>query len=317
MCLVVKFKPQTPEYKEIQIVLESTPVVERSVEEQAMSDMQQSAVPEPVEGQAPELPNPVETPVAEAKVEAPKKAPAPAKPKTSTQPKTQTATKTTPAKKETPADKKVSYELVKSVEEQMAEQMSTKKQSTVPDWWDDDTPVTEQQTEVSKIPEKVTAQSGMEGTAGTKTNQNTQERSSSMTGKNSDETPGKEVEDARDRILNATGSNNSTGASSQDTISSSKNQNFEFSWEGSGKRTQSSSLSIDLGSNTIESTRTVTITIKVLESGYVDRGSIEIDVASLLTKEIRESIYDSISKWHFNSSNEVSRATFKYTIKKQ
>ena len=317
LCFVVKFKPAVPEYKEIQIVLSSTPVEEKTATTEQAAAEEQSSVVEPTEAQAaevPEIPNPVETPVAQAKVEAPKETPAPAKTQKAT-----TETQTTPAKKETPADKKVSDQIYKSVEELMEEQMSTKKTSSVPDWWDNDTSVNEQQTEVTQTPGKVTTQSGMTGSAGRTGGENTSQKSSSQQDNYTlDKTPGKEVTDARERILNAGGSNNSNEIPSENqNTSSSKTQNFEFSWEGSGKRTELSTLSINLDGITIESTRTVTITIKVLESGYVDPGSIDIDISSLLSKEIRERIYNSISKWRFNSSNGVSSATFKFTIQKQ
>ena len=318
LCVVIKFKPQLPEYKEIQIVLESTPVEEK-LESAAVAELVEApALEESVaEVKAPALPNPVENPVAEAKVEAKKENPAPAKTQTATA-KTQQKNITT-TKKETPADKKVSDQIYKSVEELMEEQMSSKKPSNVPDWWNEDTTVTEQQTEASKTPGKVTTKSGMSGSAG-KTGEADTKTSISSTKSNpaSEESPREDVQKALKDIAKAEGKTGSGGNSSgTNNPSPPKTQNFDFSWEGSGKRTSQGSLSIDLGSNTIESTRTVTITIKVLESGYVDRGSIEIDIASKLTKEIRESIYESISKWRFNSSNEISFATFKYTIEKQ
>ena len=114
MTFFIKFKPKTPQYKEIQIVLSSTPIEERNEEQ---SSAETAAVPEPVEGQVveatatPEIPNPVENPVAEAKVEAPKQTPTPAKAQTQATPKTQTQSAKTTPKTETPEDKKVNYEL--------------------------------------------------------------------------------------------------------------------------------------------------------------------------------------------------------------
>ena len=311
LSLVIKFKPQTPQYKEVQIVLSSTPVEEKS---------EPSAVPEPVEGLVEEaaaaaeesvLPEPVEG----QPVEAPKATPAPAKAQTKTQP-----AKTTTSTPKTPESKKVNfddYQYATRVDDAMNNQFSNSspnKQFRDDLFTDDDNSYQEN----TKTNSKVIAQSGMDGSAGTTGDANRPIKSSQQDKSPYVESPGKDVEKARDRIMNANGNNNSGGASSNDpTTPSGKTTSFEFSWEGSGKRTQLSSLSIDLGNNTIESTRTVTIRIKVLESGYVDRGSIDIDVSSLLTKEIRESIYDSISKWRFNSSNAISIATFKYTIEKR
>ena len=67
LCFVVKFKPAVPEYKEIQIVLSSTPVeeqtatTEQAAAEEQSSMAEQTAVPEPVEGPAVEQPAVVES----------------------------------------------------------------------------------------------------------------------------------------------------------------------------------------------------------------------------------------------------------------
>ena len=328
LCFVVKFKTAVPEYKEIQIVLSSTPVEEQTATTEQAAAVEQTAVPEVLEGPqveettTPEIPKPVETPVAEAKVEAPKETPAPAKTQTAAT-KTQTKTTNTTTSKTTDPSKKVNfddYQYAADYSDFSFNNSSSSSSKSSFDWSQFEDTDTEN-VQVSQKVDKVTNTSSISGSSASASTSNQRQTSSSSSQSNnstSDGTPGKDVETALDRISKASGNNNSSGTPSGNPNSSTnKTQNFDFSWEGSGKRTPQSSLSIDLGNNTIESTRTVTIKIKVLESGYVDLGSIEIDISSLLTKEIRDSIYDSISKWRFNSSNAVSIATFRYTIQKQ
>ena len=115
LCLVIKFKPKTPQYKEVQIVLSSTPVVEKEKTEAAESApaaamQEEAAVVEPAETTpVPELPKPVETPVAEAKVEAPKKTAAPAQTSKTTAPSTSSGTPK-PSPKTTDPAKKVNFD---------------------------------------------------------------------------------------------------------------------------------------------------------------------------------------------------------------
>ena len=323
LCFVVKFKPAVPEYKEIQIVLSSTPTEQKVAEEQSTVQesaaaafenasavpVNQTAVAEALEAPAvektttPELPKPVETP---------KETPAPAKTQT-----TATKTQTTPTKKETPADKKVSYELVKSVEEQMAEQMSAKKTTTVPDWWNDDTSETEQQTAVTQTPGKVTTQSGMTGSAGQTTTQQTQTKTSSQN-KAQDTTPAVSgsTSDALKSIQNTTGAPVSGGSATGSSDVQKFSSDLDITWNGGAARKAKGSLSINLttGSSIKEKKTTVKIEFIVGEDGYVTPGSVKITPESLLPEEVRKEVISQINLWRFNEGVSRSIATFEYTI---
>ena len=316
LCVVIKFKPQVPEYKEIQIVLESTPVVERSVEEQSMSDMQQSAVPEPVEGQAPELPNPVETPVAEAKVEAPKKEAAQAKPKTSTQPKTQTTTKTTDP------SKKVDFDNLQYATDysdfdfnNVSSNTKTNTQKNWNDYFTDDNTTTNNQT---AAPQKVNTSSSMQGSSGTKTSETTQSQKSSNNNTAASSASRGTTNNQLDAIRNTTGST-STGASSNSTLNQKFSSALDMTWNGGAARKATSTLKIDLDnySQYIERPKTtVKIEFSVDEKGYVISGSVTITPESLLKVEVRQAVISQISQWRFSEDSTRSTATFEYTIEK-
>ena len=311
LCFVVKFKPAVPEYKEIQIVLSSTPTEQKVAEE--MSTVQESAaavaenasaVVEPVETTAPELPKPVETPVAQAKVEAPK---------------------------ETPADKKVSYELVKSVEEQMAEQMSAKKTTTVPDWWNDDTSVTEQQTDVSPFPQKVTAQSGMSGESASRSDISPQGAKSSPKNNNtSNSSPSEATTGKLSSIKNATPYSKQTGSVESTVMAETTKSNGYVNMKMSDGSTRAliepMTPVITLSPEAAKAVgNTVTVRIKF----YVSKvGNVKSEISilyqnndnsaeSLLPSIVRNEIYDQLKKWVFEPGTSEAFAIFEFTIKKQ
>ena len=334
MTFLIKFKPKTPQYKEIQIVLSSTPIEERNEEqssaETAAVPENTAAVPEPVEGplvetiETPEIPNPVEKPVAEAKVEAPKQTPAPAKPQTQTTPKTQTQPAKTTTKTETPADKRVNYELVKSVDDLMNEQINSgKKQSTVPDWFYEDNISSESETKISQKVEKVTNSSSISGSAASTTTANQKVSSSSSSSNSSSDT----TSTASNSTNNAAESiKKATGASSNNSDSSSSNHTQQFSsdldiaWNGGTARKQNGKLSINLdnvSSYISEKKTTHNIEFTVDEKGYVILSTIIIDRESLLDKKVRDEIVAQIAKWRFTEASSRSTATFEYTILKQ
>ena len=323
MTFFIKFKPKTPQYKEIQIVLSSTPIEERNEEQ---SSAETAAVPEPVEGplveaiETPEIPNPVENPVAEAKVEAPKQTPTPAKAQTQATPKTQTQSAKTTPKTETPEDKKVNYELVKSVEDLMNEQMNSgKKQTQAPTWFYEDDIAYEPEPQISQRVERVSGESVMSGTAGNATqNQNQTKRSNTETNVSND----KSNEDTDNRlaaIKSATGSVQNNG-NSQSSLNQQFSSDLDISWSGGATRKQNGKLSINLDSvsSYISEKKTiVNIEFTVDEKGYVILGTIKIDKESLLNKNVRDEIISQISKWRFTEAASRSTAIFEYTIIKQ
>ena len=324
MSFFIKFKPKTPEYKEIQIVLSSTPVEEKHEEQSSASAA--SAVPEPVEGPVvetaatPEIPNPVENPVAEAKVDAPKETPKPAKAQTqpAKQPKQATTAKTTnPSKKVNFDDYQYSTDYSQGVD---FNQVTNNKKTT----WDDsmfDNSSSEPEPQITPKVEQVTGnKSGMSGNAGGVVQDGVQgqksqkETDASFT--NNNPTHG----DLYDSIRNAKGNSEGVG----DTSSSNMNQQFssdlDMVWSGGTSRKQIGKLSINLDSVSKyirENKITVNIDFTVDEKGYVISGTIIIDRASILDSQVRDAIIKQISTWRFSEAPNRSTATFEYTILRQ
>lgn len=324
MSFFIKFKPKTPEYKEIQIVLSSTPVEEKHEEQSSASAA--SAVPESVEGPVvetaatPEIPNPVENPVAEAKLDAPKETPKPAK--AQTQPaKTQTQPAKEATKAETPVDKKVNYEIVKSVDELMNEQMNAeKKQSQIPDWFYEDT-TSASEPFVSKPVTKVDNPASFSGTAGSATKNQNQGAVSSSNSTNNDNNPSPE-ESTLDKLKGIKGATPKT---------SSKNGiNTDFTLEDDANTIQMSNgkrrrvivsspidLSPEAASKIDFKTYTFVITFKVLPSGYILATDVTIKDEFILDQIIIDEIKSQISKWRLEEADYTATATFNFTIKKQ
>ena len=316
MCVVIKFKPKLPEYQEIQIVLDSTPVVEQPVEEQSVSAEQQSAVAEPVETKAPELPNPVETPVAAAKVEAPKAQPSAAKPKAASQPKTQTnTTKTDPSKKVDFDNLQYATDYSDFDFNNVSSNTKTNTQKNWDDYFTDDNTTTNNQT---AAPQKVNTSSSMQGSSGTKTSETTQSQKSSNNNTAASSSSSGTTNNQLDAIRNTTGST-STGASSNSTLNQKFSSALDMTWNGGAARKATSTLKIDLDnySQYIERPKTtVKIEFSVDEKGYVISGSVTITPESLLKVEVRQAVISQISQWRFSEDSTRSTATFEYTIEK-
>ena len=247
LSLVIKIKPQTPQYKEVQIVLSSTPIADpepvEGLVEEAAATAEESVVAEPVEA-----------PVAEAKVEAPKESPAPAKPQT--KPQTQTKTQSQPAKPVTPApkttdpSKKVDFDnmtYATDYSDFSFNNSSSSSSSSSFDWSQFDDSDTEN-VQVSQKVDKVTNSSSISGSSAS-TSTATQRQTSSSSSSQQKQTPAasSSTSNAAAAIKNTTGS---TSSSSSPSTSSSSSQKFssdlDISWNGGVTRKQIGSLTIDL-----------------------------------------------------------------------
>ena len=342
LCLVIKFKPQTPQYKEVQIVLSSTPVVAPAVPEPvegqaesapAAAMQEEAAVVEPVETTpVPELPKPVETPVAEAKVEAPKKTAAPAQTSKTTAPSTSSGTpKTTkassPSTKATDPAKKVNFD-----DYQYATDLSqgvdfnnttTKKQDF--DWstFDDSA---EPEPQVSQQVKTVTTQSSIQGSAGQASANKNQTQTSQSSGKTQTiQSASSATNNALDNIRNTTYSTSS--GSSTKSITEAKTTKGSDGTLSMAMKDGTTRVLLnpvppviklsETAAALIDTTRTVTIEFHVLSSGNVPRGEVTITPVSLLPDDVRNEILDQLSRWQFESSATDARATFEYTIEKR
>ncbi|MBR5033549.1 MAG: hypothetical protein IKX70_07765 [Treponema sp.] len=292
-----------------------------------MSDMQQSAVLEPVEGQAPELPNPVETPGAEAKVEAPKKEAAPAKPKTSTQPKTQTATKTTDpsktqSKRETPENKKVPA--FESYGVDLSEGYDFNNTPKTDATWDE-SKFSNGNTSFSSenvITNTVNESSDYSGNQGiTNKTQDNSIRSNNNQNNNDNKTTltDSDLNKIRNAVLvKGTGSSGIETSLSSNTNSTSSNS-ITMRDGSTRKIIKSSPINLsEEASKTIDfNEMTVKITFKVLTNGNVLPSSIKIDKAIFLDDLVINEINDQIKLWLLAPADSEAEAVFDLTIKRK
>jgi hypothetical protein len=277
---------------------------------------EQSAVVEPVEkAPAPELPKPVETPVAEAKVEAPKKTAAPAK------------TSTTSPKATDPA-KKVNFDDYQYATDYSDFDFNNVSKSSSKDNfdWSQFEDSSEPEPQVSQQVKTVTAQSSIQGSAGqTSTNKNQSQSSQSSDKPKTQQSASSATSAALSNIRNT-------------TYSTSSGSNTKSITEAKTSKGADGTLSMSMTDGTtrvllepippvirlseaaaalIETSRTVTIEFQVLASGNVPRAQIKITPESKLPQAVRNEIYDQLCNWLFETSSSAARATFEYTIEKR
>ena len=331
LCLVIKFKPQTPQYKEVQIVLSSTPVVEKEKTEAAESApaaamQEEAAVVEPVETTpVPELPKPVETPVAQAKVDAPKKTATPAQTSKTTAPSTSSGTPksspkaTDPAKKVNFDDFQYATDLSQGVD---FNNTTTKKQDF--DWsqFEDSA---EPEPQISQQVKTVTTQSSIQGSAGEASANKNQTQTSQSSGKTqTPQSASTATSDALKNIRNtvySTSSGSNTKSITEAKTTKGSDGTLSMAMKDGTTRVLLNPVPpviklSDTAAALIDKTRTVTIEFHVLSSGNVPRGEVTITPVSLLPDDVRKEILDQLSRWQFESSASDARATFEYTIEK-
>ncbi len=337
---VIKPQPDKPKYKEVQIVLSSTPVVQKTEEAPAPAEAasasaasSESVVEQVVETPAPKVePAPVvkETPPApktvEKNVETPKpKAqpkPEPKKeaPKTQTQ-KTQTPV---PAKKAEPVEP---IEYAVDPMEAFAAQTNKKAKKEV-DWdamFADDEPATTQTTnQVKTVTNKEPAFSG---TAGTKATDSTEKLTSSSTSNSNSKSQNasSSTSSALEGIKNSSFKGNAeNGIQSQTNVKSKTSGSGKVEMEMSNGRSRAlispAKPVINLSAQaaaTIDSSITVTIKFRVVEAGNIPRAEITITPESTLHQLVRDEIRNQISTWRFEPADYAATATFEYKIVKQ
>ncbi len=327
---VIKPQPDKPKYKEVQIVLSSTPVVQKTEEAPAPAEAasasaasSESVVEQVVETPVVETPAPkVETPpvvketppapkAVEKKVETPKPKTEPKKeaPKTTTQ-KTPTPV---PAKKAEP----VETPIYKSNDELLAEQLSkTRKRDENYDPFANDKDDNENST-ISDSPKVVITQNTIAGEAAKSSNNDSSSIKSSSSQKdtnNYDVTAGKEfgkIRDAKDLGHSESGN----GSNPNKSNSSDKNS---ISWEGSSSRSVYSfdtELSQKAKSSMQVSKPTpFTITFSVDADGNVMVTTIEIKNEFILSDIINKEMRAKISSWKFGKGTGISKARFDWIL---
>lgn len=365
LCMIfVKPKVQKPKYKEIQIVLtpenqqaKQTPK-EQSVQEAKQEQIQKTEpTNQPVQktetpkisqktpvqpsAKTPEQPSAKTTPKENVQNNS--------KPKVAEQPKTQQTPKQVQQSKtqqtpqiptpqiQTPqpvAQKTEPVEYAKSVEELMAEQMTSKKQQKeVP--WDlmfDDSDETESfqnnsYEQTKKIPQNTeNVQSPFSGAAGIAAeNPSSAVKSEPSQKQDVQQKTSSQTTSSLERIMNTSFVGQmSNGVQLQTNIQTSVSNDGHVKLKMSNGHTRSllepSEPKIILSQNaasTIDGSRTVKIRFKVVESGNVPVNEIQITPASMLTQIVRNEIIEQISKWRFESADYVAFAEFDYKIIKQ
>lgn len=308
------------EFKTVQIVLSSTPVAKTEKKESASS----SAAAQKAQSS--------EKKIEKQDVKTVKENPAPAKTKNegkaadkpaakktagSTE-KAVTKTSQPPSKNSEPA---VPY--AKSVEDLMAEQMSSAKKSSADYNWDDFSDSDEASPSVTQ-PQKVAASSSTGGTAAKASEVkdsgviSTEEKDVSISETASSSTTGalSGVRNAKKFVGNA-GSSHSSELSARVSGGNGKNQ-IEMTNGSSRGLLEPSEPRIDLSeeaANLIDSTINVTIFIEVQPSGNIT--SVDFSPASILPALVQNEIRSQIAgKWRFERADYSSMGKFQYTIKK-
>ena len=332
LSLVIKIKPQTPQYKEVQIVLSSTPTADpepvEATESAASEDLavveESPAVVEPVETTTPELPNPVETPVAEAKVEAPKETPAPAKPQTQPKTQTQPAKTTTPAPKTTDPSKTVDFDNMTYATDYSDFSFNNSSASSNKTW--DESKFSNDSSSTSSDntqPKKVNVKSDFEGNQGTATNSpnNPVRSSDNKTQKNNTTSTlsDTDLNKIRNAVVAKGSGKNGIETSLSANTSSSDSKTITMSDGSTRKIIKSSPINLsEEASKTIDfNEMKLKITFRVLTNGNVLPSSIKIDKAIFLDDIVVQEINNQIKLWILAPADSEAIAIFELTIKKQ
>lgn len=233
-----------------------------------------------------------------------------------------------PVKQAEPVKEVVEPVLYKSVEDLMAEQMSTSKKKTQDFDWDSmfgDSDSSAPTTTSSDTPKKVESQSALTGVAGQTTESTSNQRTESTSSQNRKTTGSSTSETASglSKIKNATAYTSSVGGSfgtvKAKTISSGTgNTSMEMSDGSIRALLVPSEPKINLSDEAavlIDTDKTVNISFKVLAGGNITE--ISITPEAILPKLVRDEIRDQLMSWRFEAASSTATATFEYTIKKQ
>ena len=324
--IFIKPSVKKPKYKEVQIVLSSTPVKEKVKESSA-----------PAQAASEPLPASSETPVAQANEESTlpvQKSSAPAKTESAktqdSKPSKTQLTKPVEKKVAAPSPAPTEPTIYKSVEELMAEQMATKKSSSSDyDPWaamEDD--FKENTNETSNTQNTIVNNTtpAFEGTAAqtvAKDEPETSSSSSSSTEKKQTASSGTIKDLSSIKSQTYAGGNAANGIEAEPNVKTtdSGSGKVEMVWSNGSSRAllEPSKLEINLSkaaSMTIDGSRKVVIKFRVVESGNVPRAEISITPASILSELVRNEIIDQVSKWRFEAADYSATAEFEYKIVK-
>ena len=339
---VIKPQPEKPKYKEVQIVLSSTPVVQKTEEAPAPAEAasasaasSESVVEQVVETPVVETPAPKvettpvvkETPPApktvEKKVEPPKPKAQPKPEPKKEAPKAQTQKTQTPA----PANKVEPVEPIEYAVDPMEAfaAQTAKKPKQEFDWsqFDDEPAVEQSAVQVKTVQNNTPAFSGTAGTADPVAEQKVTSSTSNNNLKS--QSASSSTSSALEGIKNSSFKGNAAnGVQSETSVKSKTSGSGKVEMEMSNGRSRAlispAKPVINLSAQaaaTIDSSITVTIRFRVVEAGNVPRAEIAITPESTLHQLVRDEIRNQISTWRFEPADYAATATFEYKIVKQ
>ena len=311
---VIKPQPKK-KYKEVQIVLSSTPVVQKNEEasapSEAVSASAASAQSEPAQTQPV-----VETPAPAPKAEPVQKTVETPKPKTQTQPqpKPSSAAKPAPAPQQTMSEPiEYATDLSGGVDfNKIAKK--TPVDNSIFDSMDSDDINFSDNDSSSRV---VNGQSSMSGTGGTiSANKNEGLKSESLQGAKTEEARhGTEICKIRDtkEIVNS-----ESGLGENPKKSAGKDKNSVVWTDGTGARTYYS-LDTNLSDKAIKSMQVskatpFTITFSVDADGNVMITTIEIKNEFILSDIIKKEMKEKIGSWKFGKGSGISKAQFDWVL---
>ena len=311
---VIKPQPKK-KYKEVQIVLSSTPVVQKIEEASAPSEAAgasaASAQSEPAQTQPV-----VETPAPAPKAEPVQKTVETPKPKTQTQPQP----KPSPAAKPAPAPQQTMSEPIEYATDLSGGvdfntiAKKTPVDNSIFDSMDSDDINFSDNDSSSRV---VNGQSSMSGTGGTiSANKNEGLKSESLQGAKTEEARhGTEICKIRDtkEIVNS-----ESGLGENPKKSAGKDKNSVVWTEGTGARTYYS-LDTNLSDKAIKSMQVskatpFTITFSVDADGNVMITTIEIKNEFILSDIIKKEMKEKIGSWKFGKGSGISKAQFDWVL---
>ncbi len=309
---VIKPQPEKPKYKEVQIVLSSTPVVQKTEESPAPAEA--AAASEPAFAEV------VETPVPEAK-------PAPVQktveaPKTNAQTKQQA--KQTTRKETASTQQKIEPVLYKSVDDQIAEQFKTKslsdKMKDFDSMFADESDDSQEDNQVKTVQN---TEPVMYGSAGELTSKKVEVLKSQSSDNTQNQTASAETSRSLQKVTNAKFKSN--GFSTNQLVPATKADasgvgKSEINWSNGSSRALIKPASNDIylskeAQATIDVSKTVSISFKVLEGGNVTE--IKITPESILSAIVRNEIKTQIAQWLFETADYTAVATFECNIIKR
>lgn len=327
---VIKPQPKK-QYKEVQIVLSSTPLVQKSEESPAPAEAASASASEASVQSEPAQTQPViETPPAPAVKETSKPAPKKVETsKTKAQPKKEpakTQSQPKPAEKPAPAPQKTVSEPIEYAVDPMEAfaAQTAKKQKQDFDWSqfdDDDATESSTTTQTRTVQNNTPAFSGSAGTAAAADSSKVTSSSSNNSSKS--DTASSSTSSALQGIKNSTFKGNAANGVQSETSAKTKTS-------GSGKVEMAMSNGrsrallypekpvINLSASaaaTIDASITVSISFRVNEKGNVS--GVTISPSSAFKDIVKHEITEQLLDWIFEPADYTATATFEYTIVKK